>query len=65
MNEPHWVYYTIVYNFAHNAYQRYLLTAADIADAERKVLDSLAAGWTAHHSEMVCTTTDDPFFKEL
>lgn len=60
-----WVYFVVLYNARQNAYARFLLTAADVEDAERRALLHLTYDWRAHHSEMVCSTTDDPFFREL
>lgn len=61
----HCVYYTAAFHHGLNSYRRFLQTAPDIVVAEREVLANLPRGWVARHSEMVCTTTDDPFFKEL
>jgi hypothetical protein len=65
MDTSRWVYYTVAYHHRLNAYRRFLLTANDLAQAERTVLVSLPDGWTMHRSEMVCSSADAPFFKEL
>lgn len=65
MKPPRWVYYTVVYHHANNEYRRFLLTAPDVLTAEAEVLASLGPDWSRHHSEMVCSTTDDAFFKRL
>lgn len=60
-----WVYYVVVYNSHLNAFARFLLTAPDLPTAERTVLSTLSSGWSSRHGAMVCSTTDDEFFKEL
>jgi hypothetical protein len=67
MNEPvkRWVYCVVIRHFPQNIYGRFLLTADDVGQAEKLVLESQGPGWSAHHSEMVCSTTDAPFFKEI
>lgn len=64
MTPPRWVYYTVMYHHRMNVYRRFLLTAADLAQAEQLVRTYMPDG-LPHHSEMVCSTTDAPFFKEL
>lgn len=60
-----WIYYVVIYHFNRNEYDRYLLTAPDISAAQVEVLTSSGPGWRAHHSEMVCSTTDAAFCKRL
>jgi hypothetical protein len=61
----HWVYHVVAYNHGLDSRISFLLTAADIAQAEQAVLEYKGAGWRAHWSQMVCSTTDAPFFKEI
>lgn len=60
-----WVYYVVLRNPRANTYSRFLLTAVDIMDAERQALWHGGVGERQYWSEMVCSTTDVPFFKEL
>lgn len=60
-----WVYFVAVKDVTRNGYARFLLTAPDAQHAEKTVLESVSRAFIAHHVEMICSTTDAPFFKEL